>query len=86
MNILLKKRKTELCNITLFMVLNTSKMAAVVTFSAVRPIAPFRNMDGIGELSPILIFPSSSIIRTLYNIHPIVPFSHVTVAYLNLYC
>jgi hypothetical protein len=35
-------------------------------------------MDGIGELPPILVFPSSSIIRTIYNIHPIVPFSHIT--------
>jgi hypothetical protein len=35
-------------------------------------------MYSIGELPPILVFTSSSIVRAINNIHPIVPFSHVT--------
>jgi ABC-type proline/glycine betaine transport system permease subunit len=57
-------------------------MTAISTFPSVRAIAPFRNVNGIGKLSSIVIFASFAIIPITDNVHPIIPFSHVAFACL----
>jgi hypothetical protein len=58
-------------------------MTAIITLPSVRAIAPFRNVNGIGELSSIFIFASFATIQTIDNVHPIIPFSHVAFACLK---
>lgn len=65
------------------MVIITNMLAAVVTFSTVRTAAPLWNVKGIRKLPSITTLASSAVIRTSYDAHLFIPFTHVTVACLK---
>lgn len=67
------------------MVRMTNMLTTVVTFSSVPATAPLWNMNGIRKLPSIITFASTTVIRTSYDAHPFIPFSHVNVACPNIH-